>query len=216
MTDQLPECLQRWGPLVVGVVGVILAAITFRTARNQRRLENAAKEPGVQALINRTPSIDGWRSVQLHLTPPKDSAAFSFGKTGWRIVNAELRWPRNAELAFAKDNDASMAGPIAALSPRLISGRINHAQPFAMEFFIRFPGTPHADRGKRARFRVNIGHTEDHNLRRIMDTWAEVPVMLRPSAPLRSRLSDHALIYWAAARVLARGGLRLGVFATGE
>jgi hypothetical protein len=56
-----------------------------------------------------------------------------------------------------------------------MSGRTNHPQPFAMEFFIRFPGTPHADRGRRAKLRVRIGHSEDVDLHRTIVTWAEVP-----------------------------------------
>jgi hypothetical protein len=161
--------------LLVTIVAGIYAAIRVHTERKQRKLDAARNEPGVGAIISRTPSIDGWRSIQLHLTPPPAAATFHYGERGWRIVNAKLLSPRDAKLAFARDDDHSLKGPIAGLAPRLMSGRTNHPQPFAMEFFIRFPGTPHADRGRRAKLRVRIGHSEDVDLHRTIVTWAEVP-----------------------------------------
>ena len=127
--------------VVLGVVAIVYTAIPVHAARKQRRLEAARNQPGVKATINRTPSVDNWRSIQLHITPPEAQAqTFVFQKSGWRIRNAKLISPRNTELAFARDDDHSLKGPVVGISDRLMSGRAdNHLQPFAMEFFIRFP-----------------------------------------------------------------------------
>ena len=70
-----------------------------------------------------------------------------------------------------------MDGPIEAISQGAMSGRLNdHPEAFAMEFFIRFPGTPHADQGKRARFRVTLAHADPGYDRLTIDVQAEVPV----------------------------------------
>ncbi|MEX2034764.1 MAG: hypothetical protein WEA28_06190 [Xanthobacteraceae bacterium] len=134
----------RWLPLAGLLVAIIfgtIRTIPIYNARKQRKLDAARNEPGVKATINRTPSVDGWRSIQLHITPPPAQAAtFRFGKRGWRIVNAKLLSPRNVELAFANDDDHSLTGPIVRVSPRMMSGRVNHPQPFAMEFFYSLSG----------------------------------------------------------------------------
>lgn len=163
--------------LVISIIALIYAAIPVHWNRNQRKLDAARNEPGAKATINRTPSVDGWRSIQIHITPPPAQIeAFRFQRNGWRIVNAKLLSPRNAQLAFAREDDHSLRGPIIRSSPRRMSGRVNHPQPFAMEFFIRFEGTPHADRGKRAKFRVIISHSDDPDLSRALKLWAEVPI----------------------------------------
>ena len=164
--------------VVLAVVAIVYTAIPVHAARKQRRLEAARNRPGVKATINRTPSVDNWRSIQLHITPPEAQAqTYVFQKSGWRIRNAKLISPRNTELAFARDDDHSLKGPIVGISGRLMSGRADgHLQPFAMEFFIRFPGTPIADQGKRAKFRVQIWRKQPYDPGRTVEVWAEVPL----------------------------------------
>lgn len=161
--------------LVIAIITLVYAAIPVHTARKLRLREMADNLPGVKAMVNAAPSVDGWRSVVLHITPPPaQEATFKFTKGGWCIINARLL-SRNSKLAFAREGDNSLAGPIVGPSPRMMSGRLNHPQPFAMEFFMRFPGTPIADRGQRAKFRVKIGRNRTDAAPLSLIVWAEVP-----------------------------------------
>jgi hypothetical protein len=161
--------------LAVAIIAAIYAAAPVHMAIRARR-ENAWKgRPGVQATINKSPSVDGWRSIQLHIVAPEGRRDFDVQQSGWRIQQATLLSPRNAELAFAKDGDHSLNGPIAAPSARVMSGRMGDVQSFAMEFFIRFPETPTADQGQRAQFRVKIWRKQPYDAGITLDAWAMVP-----------------------------------------
>lgn len=158
-------------------VAVVYAAIQIHRANSARRSEKAKQLPGIKATINKTPSLDGWRSIQLHLTPPASHVGnFDFKRSGWRIKSAELRFPRKAEIAFAREDDHSLRGPIAAPSARLMSRRIDDIQPYTMEFFIRFPKTPKADHGNRAKFRVKTWRKKPLTDGPTLEVWAEVPL----------------------------------------
>ena len=66
---------------------------------------------------------------------------------------------------------------ISTSAERTLSGRpSDHLQPFAMEFFMRFSGaTPHADLGKKAKFRVTLVHPASAHKPAVLDCYAEVP-----------------------------------------
>jgi hypothetical protein len=46
---------------------------------------------------------------------------------------------------------------------------------------MRFPGTPHADRGKRARFSAVIAHGQNLKTRFTAEAWVEVPLDAEPN-----------------------------------
>src|SRR5258708_7118971 len=122
------------------------------------------------------PSVDGWRSVQLHITGPEAAGGnFDFNRSGWRIMSAKLVAPRRATLAFAREDNGSLMGPIVRVAERVMSGRVGDVQPYALEFFIRFPGTPTSDHGMRARFRVKLWRKNEPDRVRSVDVWAQVP-----------------------------------------
>ena len=155
----------------IEIVGVIVAAVaawySFRLFRKQNarwKKEELAQQPGVSLRINGTPSIDGWRGANLHVSPPPGGplVGWQVQGSGWRIDSARLVSPRGAKLAFRRDDDHGLKGPIAGLSPRTISGRPNsHPQPYSIEFFIRLPATPHGDRGHRVRMKAVLRNTID-------------------------------------------------------
>jgi hypothetical protein len=161
--------------LAVAVIAAIYAAVPVHIAIRTRREAARKQRPGVQATINRTPSIDGWRSVQLHIVAPEGNSGFDVQRAAWRIQQATLVSPRDAELAFANEDDHSLGGPIAAPSGRVMSGRMGDVQPFAMEFFIRFPETPTSDHGMRARFRIKIWRKQPFDAGITLNAWATVP-----------------------------------------
>lgn len=162
--------------IVAAVIGCAIAVMAFLRPIIERRRKAAKQRPGVQATINRALSVDGWRSVQIHLTRPEEhDGRFDFLQSGWGIRCATLLSPRDAELADARLDDHALRGPIVARSPRVMGGRLpDHPQPFAMEFFLRFPETPMADRGKRAKFRVSIWRRQPYHAGYTLDAWAVV------------------------------------------
>src|SRR3954447_25624200 len=117
-------------------IAILSLAFGRSDARRKARDEQFAKRPGVKATINRAPSIDGWRSDQLHITRPPGEPDYRFGNSGWRIASARLIAPWSADLAFARDDDPSLLGPVISTSAeRTLSRRpSDHLQPFAMEF----------------------------------------------------------------------------------
>jgi hypothetical protein len=170
--------------LVLALVGLPYRIIPVHTAARERRRKEAKESPGVQATINKMPSVDGWRSIQLHITAPEATADnLDFQASGWRIMSAKLVAPRNATVAFAREDDHSLRGPIDGLAERVMSGRMGDVQPYALEFFIRFPGTPTSDHGMRARFRVKLWRKKEPDRVRSLDVWAEVPLNADSEAP---------------------------------
>ncbi len=164
--------------VVFGAAVLLLTAIKFSWDLKARLLDRARQRPGVQATINRNPSVDRWRSVQIALLVPEayqNDRSWNFTTSGWRIRNAKLIWPRTARIAFAREDDASLRGPISASSGNLMSGRIDDRQPFVMEFFLRLPQTPEHDQGKRAKFRVTVWRKSPYEKGFVRDVWAEVP-----------------------------------------
>lgn len=159
----------------LAAVAAIYTAIPVHMARRTGRQEAARQRPGVQATINGSPSIDGWRSVQIHIKAPEGQKDFEHKRSGWRIMSVTLVSPRNAKLAFARADDHSLKGPIVGPSERVMSGRMGDIQPFAMEFFMRFPETPTSDHGKRAKFRIKIWKKQPYDPGSTLDAWATVP-----------------------------------------
>jgi hypothetical protein len=161
--------------IVLGAITIVLGAIPIYAAWKKHTLKAARNKPGVRATINRTPSIDGWRSIQLHLTPPPADATFQYGKRGWRIDNAKLLSPCNAKQAFARDDDHSLKGLIAGLAPRLMSGRTNHPQPFAIRFLFAFRIPPTLIGESVLNIASGLVTAKMFDLHRTVVTWAEVP-----------------------------------------
>jgi hypothetical protein len=159
--------------LIIAAAGLLLAAVKFYIDWKDRHRRLEQEHPGVRAKINNSLSVDGWRIVQLHLTRPEVHKRHD-DYNGWCIASVRLIKPRRARLAFARDDDASMRGPIRLESQRSISGRLpGQPQRFALEFFIKFAGTPH-DRAARACFKVEMSRSEPP-ASMMLYAWAEVP-----------------------------------------
>ena len=171
--------------LLVAIIAAYFQAVPVIAARRDHRFRIQRELPGVKATINKTPSVDGWRSIQMHIVP-QDNDWKSIHS--WRIRNAVLLSPRRAKIAFARNDDSSLAGPIVGNSERMMSGRQEpNPQLFAMEFFICFPDTPHADRGTRAKFRVTIWRKEPLHDDIAHIVWAEVPGDAEATRPAQSK-----------------------------
>jgi hypothetical protein len=166
---------------VAAIIAAIYAAIPVHVGMRTKRRERLLNLPGVKAYINGSPSIDGWRSVLLHTKEPETFLGQHWDpvKAGWRIEQATLLEPKNVRLAFARKGDGSLYGPIVSETGRTISNDPPPQQPFAMEFFLRFPTTPVTDHGKRAKFRVVLlkaASTVDPPEKLTLDVWGGVPM----------------------------------------
>jgi hypothetical protein len=172
----IPEALSTWVSIFLILVGFLMFVLNrVLPDRSMQSTMSSSSIPGVRAIINRDRYPGGWRSVQLHITPPPGQEhTYHFSKHGWRIDSAKLLSPRGAVLARAKDDDYTSRVFYPEGPTRCLDGRpVGHVQPFALEFFIKFDGP--VDSGRKAKFQVKLNHTEDPKLRHTIQTWSEVP-----------------------------------------
>jgi hypothetical protein len=167
--------IQHWLTIAAIVVGIFFGtfgALNYLAGRRERKLRTYESTPEVKAVINRKRYEGGWRSVQLHISPPAEKQNFDY--KNWHITRARLLRPvRGVVLARAEGDDYAKGvfypeNPIRALVGKA-EGR---PQRFALEFFIHFKQED--DKGSAAKFKVAFSHASKRR-HYTAKTWAAVP-----------------------------------------
>ena len=139
--------LATWLAALVALIGLffIIRSAVQEWRQGRERLDGL--RPGLAAWINGTPSVDGWRSVLVHIQKPLGFAGNDLDflrDSGWAIELIVIKAPKNAILARSREDDSSLRGPIVGEPTRTISGRktgrLAELQPFAQVNRAEFVG----------------------------------------------------------------------------